>query len=59
VHGQAGKFLFLYGVIAVFHAGFLWLWTDMMGLNHRVGFLFATVFQVIGSYFGNRLWVFR
>jgi putative flippase GtrA len=59
IPGQFARFLVLYGCIAVFHAGFLLVWTDLGGLSHRIGFLIATVFQVLGSYFGNRLWVFK
>lgn len=56
---QASKFGVLYGSIAVFHGLILWVWSDIAGLNHKVGFLLATSFQVSISYFGNKYLVFK
>jgi putative flippase GtrA len=55
---QAARFGLLYAAIAVFHTGFLAIWTDVYALNYSVGFLFATCFQTVSSYFGNKYLVF-
>ena len=57
--GQAARFVALYAAIAVLHAATLWLWTDVGGLDYRVGFLVASVLQFACSYAGNRWLVFR
>lgn len=56
---QALKFSGLYGAIAVLHGAVLWLWTDQLGFDYRIGFLIATVLQVSLSYVGNKLLVFK
>ena len=55
---QASRFILLYAAIAAVHAGFLFVWTDKLGLDYQIGFAIAMVFQVVGSYFGNRILVF-
>lgn len=57
--GQATRFVALYAVIALLHGATLWLWTDVGGLDYRIGFLLAVAIQVILSYVGNRRLVFR
>ncbi len=52
------RFLLLYGIIALFHATFLFLWTDLAGLAKGTGFLAATAIATILSYLGNRYLVF-
>jgi putative flippase GtrA len=56
---QAFKFSGLYGVIAVLHGLLLWMWTDLRGLDYRLGFLLATGVQVSLSYLGNKFLVFK
>jgi putative flippase GtrA len=56
---QATTFLALYVSIAALHGLILYGWTDVGGLDYRIGFLIATFFQVILSYFGNKTLVFR
>jgi putative flippase GtrA len=56
---QALKFSGLYGAIAVLHGVVLFIWTDWLGLDYRIGFLLATVLQVSLSYVGNKFLVFR
>jgi putative flippase GtrA len=56
---QALKFSGLYGAIAVLHGFFLWVWTDLQGLDYRLGFLIATLLQTSISYLGNKLLVFK
>lgn len=56
---QAAKFGGLYAAIAVLHGGVLFAWTDVMGMDYRIGFLMATVLQVSLSYLGNKFLVFK
>lgn len=56
---QALSFATLYAVIAVLHGLILYAWTDVNGLDYRVGFVLATGVQVFISYLGNMAWVFR
>lgn len=56
---QALGFATLYAVIAILHGAILYVWTDINGLDYRLGFVLATGVQVFISYFGNKVWVFR
>jgi putative flippase GtrA len=56
---QAAKFFLLYGLIACIHGVFLFVWSDLMLLDYRLGFLAATFFQFIFSYMGNKKIVFN
>jgi len=56
---QAGSFLLLYAAIACLHGAVLFGWTDVGGLDYRLGFLVATFLQVILSYWGNKRLVFK
>ena len=56
---QAARFAGLYATIALVHAGVLFVWTDVLGEDYRIGFLIATGIQFVLSYAGNKLWVFR
>jgi putative flippase GtrA len=58
-HGQAARFIGLYGSIALFHGLVMWLWADWLGNDYRVGFLLATAMQFALSYVGNKLLVFK
>lgn len=57
--GQAARFVALYAMTALVHGAVLLCWTDIAGLDYRVGFLLATALQVVLSYLGNKLLVFR
>ncbi len=56
---QALNFAILYAVIAILHGVILYVWTDVNGLDYRLGFVLATGVQVFISYLGNMAWVFR
>lgn len=56
---QALKFSGLYGVVAVLHGLFVWVWTDLQGLDYHLGFLIATGLQTSISYLGNKFLVFK
>ena len=56
---QAINFSALYGLIALLHGFFLFLWSDWLNLGYRSGFLIATFFQFILSYIGNKKMVFK
>ncbi len=59
IYLQAVKFSGLYGLIAVLHGFILFFWSDWLGLNYTIGFLIATVVQVLFSYLGNKRLVFN
>lgn len=56
---QAVQFSGLYGCIALLHASVLFVWTDWLAQDYRIGFLLATALQVALSYLGNKKLVFR
>lgn len=56
---QAAKFGRLYGVFALLHGAALFLWSDWLGFDYRLGFLLATAVQIAGSYLGNKFLVFK
>lgn len=56
---QLVKFLMLYVSIALLHAGVLLVWTDYYQFNYVVGFMIATVMQLMFSYWGNKILVFK
>lgn len=56
---QVSRFLLLYGVIALVHGAILFVWSDVYGLDYRLGFLVATGVQFTLSYVGNLLLVFK
>lgn len=56
---QAAKFGGLYSAFALVHGVVLFLWSDWMGYEYRVGFLLATAVQIAGSYLGNKFLVFK
>lgn len=56
---QAARFLALYGAMALMHGAVLFAWTDVAGLDYRVGFLFGTALQALCTYLGGRHWVFK
>ena len=56
---QIYRFILLYVSIALLHGALLYAWTDVMALNYIAGFAVATVMQVIFSYWGNKVLVFK
>lgn len=56
---QACTFGILYALLAIAHGAILYLWTDLGGLDYRIGFVLATCFQVAVSYVGNKTLVFK
>jgi putative flippase GtrA len=56
---QAAKFGGLYAVFALVHGAVLLLWSDWLGYDYRLGFLWATGIQIAGSYLGNKFLVFK
>lgn len=55
---QVIKFSSLYSAIAIVHGLILFLWTDWLEFDYRIGFLMATALQVSLSYVGNKKMVF-
>lgn len=56
---QAMKFSGLYVAIAILHGLVLYVWSDRLGLDYRIGFVLATGLQVTLSYVGNKKMVFN
>ncbi|MCZ6887065.1 MAG: GtrA family protein [Gammaproteobacteria bacterium] len=56
---QAAQFSGLYVLIAALHGTVLFFWTDLYHLDYRTGFVLATVIQVMCSYWGNKMVVFK
>lgn len=56
---QALRFLASYAVIACLHGVLLYVWTDRLQLDYRVGLVLAAMMQAVLSYLGNKLLVFR
>ena len=52
------RFNLLYISAALLHGLVLYLWSDLAGLDYRLGFLLATLLQVVISYWGNKRLVF-
>jgi len=59
IYIQATKFWLLYSIMAITHGVILYVWTDIAGYDYRIGFLIATGLQVMVSYFGNKILVFK
>lgn len=59
VASQITKFLMLYLCIALLHAGVLLVWADYYQFNYVIGFFVATLMQLMLSYWGNKVLVFR
>ena len=55
---QASRFVLLYALLALLHGLVLYLWTDRLGFDYRIGFLLATGMQLVLSYLGNKIMVF-
>jgi putative flippase GtrA len=55
---QAQRFAVVYAILAVMHAAVLFVWTDQLGLDFRIGFLLATGLQMTISFLANKLLVF-
>lgn len=56
---QAAKFGSLYALIAILHGVVLYIWSDSLSLDYKLGFLLATAMQMVLSYFGNKKLVFN
>ncbi len=56
---QIYRFIFLYAAIALLHGALLYVWSDVYALNYVSGFAVATVMQVLFSYWGNKVMVFK
>lgn len=56
---QGINFIVLYAGIALLQGFTLFLWTDLLKFDYRLGFLISTGLQFICSYVGNKLIVFR
>lgn len=56
---QVMKFAAVYACAALLHGTVIWAWTDVAGLDYRLGFLIATGLQVAVTFLANKTFVFR
>ena len=56
---EASRFAVLYLLLAIFHSVFLLIWTDLLELDYRHGFLLALIVQIAVGYCGNKYYVFN
>lgn len=56
---QGARFLVMYACIAVLHGLILYGWTDQMGFDYSIGFIFATGVQMACSFVANKFMVFK
>jgi putative flippase GtrA len=56
---QGAKSLLIYIILATCHGVILFIWTDKLGLDYRVGFFFGVIFQFLVSYTINKYYVFK
>ena len=56
---QLSRFIILYAVLALVHGALLYVWVDMYSYNYVAGFVIATIVQVVSSYLGNKVLVFK
>ena len=59
LRGQLTRFLILYVAIAVLHGLLMYVWSDLFRLNYQSGFVVATMMQMLCSYLGNKVMVFK
>jgi putative flippase GtrA len=55
---QVVRFVPLYAALAGLHGVLLFLWTDLLGFDYRLGFLIAIGLQFAVSFVANKYWVF-
>lgn len=56
---QITRFILLYVSIALLHGALMYVWADVFTLNYVAGFGVATIMQVVFSYWGNKVLVFK
>lgn len=55
---QISRFYIVYALIAAVHSSVLYLWTDLLLLKYQVGFIIATLVQLIISFTASKYMVF-
>lgn len=56
---QGSMFIAVYACIALLHALVMYVWTDRLGYDYRIGFLLATGMQMAFSFLANKFLVFK
>lgn len=59
LYNQAVSFMLLYFSIALMHGVILYIWSDLYRMDYRIGFIIATILQILLSYTGNKKIVFK
>jgi putative flippase GtrA len=57
--GHLARFVALYLFLALLNGFLMGLWSDLLGLDYRLGFVLISCVQLILSFFGNRMLVFK
>lgn len=56
---QGMLFIAVYAAIALLHALVMYVWSDWLGNDYRIGFLLATGMQMVFSFLANKFLVFK
>jgi putative flippase GtrA len=56
---QVSRFIPLYMILALFHGVVMYIWADVYSLHYALGFFIATFIQMVLSYLGNKILVFK
>ncbi len=56
---QAFRFIFLYIAIALLHGALMYQWVDVYAMHYVSGFILATFMQMVFSFWGNKVMVFK
>lgn len=56
---QLLRFWALYLGLSLMHGAMLLLWSDVAGLDYRIGFLLGALLAALCTYLGGKRWVFR
>lgn len=57
--GQLHRFGLLYLVLCLMQGLILYLWSDIGGLDYRIGFALGVAVQAVCTYYGAQHWVFK
>ena len=56
---QVSRFIPLYVLLALLHGVVMHIWADIYNLHYALGFVVATFIQMVLSYLGNKILVFK
>lgn len=56
---QLSRFWGLYVALTLMQGALLFAWSDIAGLDYRMGFMIGVALQAVCTYYGGRHWVFK